>query len=142
MPVGMPPNRREFLRIGGSAVAVAALARCNDGLERGQFAAGDASAFELGTVTRFDEGPFFIGRDDDGLYAMAAVCPHNGCTVAAGEAEISCPCHLSVFAFDGTRLAGLATVGLEHLSLVVEESGRVVVDTNVTVADDTRVPVS
>lgn len=140
--MGAPPNRRDFLRIGGSAVAAAALARCGEGLDRGQFAAGDASSFEEGTLTFFDEGPFFVGRDSGGLYALSAVCPHDGCVTVAGEAEITCPCHRAAFAFDGELLFGPAIVGLEHLSLVVEASGRVVVDTNVTVAADTRTPVS
>jgi nitrite reductase/ring-hydroxylating ferredoxin subunit len=103
---------------------------------------GAASSFEPGTITRFDEGPFFVGRDDDGLYALAAVCPHDGCRIDAGETELVCPCHGSTFAFDGALLGGPALVDLEHLSLVVESSGRVVVDTNVSVAAETRVPVS
>ena len=53
--------------------------------------------------------------------AFSAVCPHQGCLVAAIEdGEIQCPCHASAFAVaDGAVLNGPAATGLSTEQVVV-----------------------
>jgi cytochrome b6-f complex iron-sulfur subunit len=135
-------NRRDFLKVGGAAVAVAALARCSNGASTGEFPAGDVSDFALDSVTLFDEGPFFVIRDADGLYAMSAVCAHNGCAVGVGTTELVCPCHGSVYDLDGAVVSGLAPRALEHFEVVVGGDGDVVVNTNRVVPASTRIVVA
>lgn len=81
-----------------------------------------------------------VARDAGGLYAMSAVCPHNGCVVAVvSGAATSCPCHGSTFDNNGVRRSGPATRSLIHHPLSVC-SGRVYVDPSRSIAVTTRTP--
>lgn len=142
-----PLSRRDFLVVGGGACLAAAwsLPGCEDGsgsganLADGVFQVGNSDDFDIGDATLFDEGPFFVLRDDEGLWAMTAVCPHQGCTVNAGTDSLPCPCHGSVFDLDGTVLNGPASKPLDNLKVVIESDGTVSVDTGATVPAGTRV---
>lgn len=50
---------------------------------------------------------------------LTGVCPHLGCTVQwrPAKGEFICPCHGSVFAPDGTRIAGPAPRGMDSLPI-------------------------
>ena len=52
-----------------------------------------------------------IDFDDRIVFALDTRCPHLGCAVVSDSStgQLHCPCHHSVFAPDGTRLAGPAT---------------------------------
>lgn len=81
-----------------------------------------------------------VARDAGGLYAMSAVCPHNGCVVeVVSGAATSCPCHGSSFDNNGVRRSGPATRSLIHHPLSVC-SGRVYVDPSRSIAVTTRTP--
>jgi Rieske Fe-S protein len=136
-------DRRDFLKISGSAVAALALARCGgaDGPAIGQFAGGVVSDYDVGTITRFSDGPFFVARDEGGLYAMSAVCTHQGCTVDAETNGLSCACHGSTFDLDGGVTGGPATERLEHYELTIDDVDAITVDTGAPVSAATRVSV-
>src|SRR4051794_26575446 len=74
---------------------------CVDGA--GIIDAGPASAVALGEALYVGDGRFFLCRDTGGLFAMSAVCTHQGCEVdfRAGSEDFLCPCHGSMFAYDG-----------------------------------------
>ena len=64
-----------------------------------------------------------------GFAAVNARCPHAGCTVgypASGGGQVVCPCHLSRFQTDGTRVNGPATVGLTAFTVTADAAGVVV----------------
>jgi Rieske Fe-S protein len=136
-------NRREFLKIGGSAVAVVALSHCGGtpGPSVGVFAGGSSADYNVGTVRRFADGPFFVIRDDGGLYAMSAVCPHQGCTVNTGSTTLSCPCHGAAFDLDGIVTSGPAQDNLVHYDLTVDSNGDISIDTGTEVGTSTRVSI-
>lgn len=89
--------------------------------------AGSSADFVVGELTPLADGPVFIGRDNEGLFALSAVCTHLGCTVARSGQELACPCHGSRFAVDGANLAGPAVRSLPHLALKLNDNGLVVV---------------
>lgn len=67
--------------------------------------------------------PVYIAKDAQGqVTVLTAVCPHLGCTIQWNEAkdQFLCPCHGSVFAADGGRIAGPTPRGMDSLPLRVE----------------------
>ncbi len=100
----------------------------------------------VGSVVRVRD--VLVGQDELGLYALSAVCPHEGCLVEPPGASGSqcagakpdwlvCPCHCSLFDAAGHYQKGPATADLPHLQLSVE-GDEVVVDRTAQVPTDTR----
>jgi nitrite reductase/ring-hydroxylating ferredoxin subunit len=58
-------------------------------------------------------------RDDTGFYALSLICTHLGCTVVVTEAELSCPCHGSLFDRQGRVLKGPADRSLARMKVEV-----------------------
>jgi Rieske Fe-S protein len=102
---------------------------------------GPAAGYPVNSATHFVDNqgnPFFICRDAKGLYAQSAICTHAGCTVSFGNAQFHCPCHGSLFNFNGVVLGGPAPSPLGHFAVCVS-GGTVYVDTNIVVPPATRV---
>lgn len=73
--------------------------------------------------------PVYITKDAHGhIEALSAVCPHLGCTIQWREAqhEFICPCHGSVFAPDGARLAGPAPRDMDSLPIQAQQGALMV----------------
>lgn len=73
--------------------------------------------------------PIYITKDAQGrVQVLTAVCPHLGCTVQWSEVknEFLCPCHGSVFAPDGARIAGPTPRGMDSLPMKTQ-NGRLMV---------------
>ncbi|HVL26333.1 MAG TPA: Rieske 2Fe-2S domain-containing protein [Thermomicrobiales bacterium] len=85
-----------------------------------------------GTPFRDQEGKFYIVHTEDGIQALYWKCVHLGCTVPwnQGEKHFHCPCHGSVYEYNGTRIAGPATRALDLMPSSVNDDGSVTVDTN------------
>jgi cytochrome b6-f complex iron-sulfur subunit len=85
-----------------------------------------------GSPFRHQEGKFYIVHTEDGIQALYWKCVHLGCTVPwnEGEGDFHCPCHGSVFEYNGTRIAGPATRALDLMPTVVNDEGSVAVDTS------------
>jgi menaquinol-cytochrome c reductase iron-sulfur subunit len=67
--------------------------------------------------------PVYVTKNGQSrLEVLTAVCPHLGCTVQwnVDRHEFICPCHGSVFAPDGTRLAGPSPRAMDSLPLKVQ----------------------
>jgi cytochrome b6-f complex iron-sulfur subunit len=81
---------------------------------------------------RQSDGKFYLVRNEDGIQALYWKCVHLGCTVPwnEGEGDFHCPCHGSVFDYNGTRVAGPATRALDLMPSVVNDDGSVAVNTN------------
>ena len=77
-------------------------------------------------------GKFFIVHTEDGVEALYWKCVHLGCTVpwVEGEHHFHCPCHGSVYLYNGDRIAGPAPRALDRFPRTVDDKGNVTVDTN------------
>ena len=53
---------------------------------------------------------------------LSPICPHLGCSIPWNEAkqEFICPCHVAVFAMDGTKISGPAPRSMDDLDSKVE----------------------
>jgi cytochrome b6-f complex iron-sulfur subunit len=87
-------------------------------------------------------GNVLIGRDANGVYALTAICTHQGCnmdglgTISANG--ITCGCHGSRFSNTGTVQAGPATSPLRAFSLELGCDGFLYVDTRTVVPNTQR----
>ena len=86
------------------------------------------------------EGRFFLMADDRGIYALTAICTHNGCTVTtSGEEGFLCPCHESEYDQQGRVTQGPARLPLRHLKVLESAPGALLeVDTGTPVEPDAR----
>jgi Rieske Fe-S protein len=94
-----------------------------------------------GTVRDYrNQGSLFLIRDVAGIYAMTAICTHMGCTVGLPVgAQITCPCHGSMYDQGGGNLKGPATSPLVHFAVIESTPGGfLVVDTTQIVAPTVR----
>lgn len=71
-----------------------------------------------------NQGNLFLVRDATGIYAMTAICTHQGCTVGlpAGT-SITCPCHGSQYDLNGGNLIGPAALPLVHFAVTEATPG-------------------
>ena len=96
------------------------------------FKAGFPSEYLVGAVdTRFKESfGVFLVRNEEGIYALKAVCTHLGCTPNWLEAEnkFKCPCHGSGFYRTGINFEGPAPRPLERYRIVLAEDAQILVD--------------
>ena len=139
-------SRRNFLWVTGGAAAalVLGLPACTSSspsTDVGPVAAGTKADYLIGTIKLFDAGPVFVGRDSGGLYAMSAICTHQGCTLNVGSESLPCLCHGSVFGLTGSVLTGPANSPLEHYAVTLDAQGAVTVDTAQVVAATARTAV-
>lgn len=102
--------------------------------------AGPADAIAVDSALFFRSDNLFVARDSRGIFALTAICTHQGCTVGfrPASADFRCPCHGSTFALDGTVTASPATRPLPHLACCIDAAGRVIVDKSRTVSADVR----
>jgi Rieske Fe-S protein len=106
-PAGAPSDSPASAAPGGSSEAIAKLADIPVG---GSIAATLAGA------------PILISQPEAGtVVAFSAICTHQGCIVAPGEAEFACPCHASRFTLsDGAVRGGPAQRPLDKVQVSIE----------------------
>ncbi len=84
-------------------------------------------------------GSFWLIHDAGGIYAMTAICTHQGCTVGQGGTAFACPCHGSQYDLGGANTQGPAVNPLVHFAVSEPTPGAaLVVDTGSVVASSTR----
>lgn len=97
-----------------------------------RFFAGKPEDYQAGEFsTRVQkEQRVWIVRNEEGIYALIAICTHLGCTPIwhPSENRIKCPCHGSNFLRDGLNVAGPAPTPLERASISLDLAGNIVVD--------------
>ncbi len=65
-----------------------------------------------------NETKYILARNSEGLIAMDATCPHQGCTVAIAAAGLLCPCHSALFDLkSGAVLRGPASYPLNRFEV-------------------------
>jgi cytochrome b6-f complex iron-sulfur subunit len=96
------------------------------------FKVGFPDDFAIGSVDqRFKEKyRVWVVRNDEGIYALSAICTHLGCTPNWLEAEnkFKCPCHGSGFYATGINFEGPAPRPLERVKVMLAEDGQVLID--------------
>ena len=94
--------------------------------------AADNVPAEGGAPFKWTPGKFYLVHPEDGVKALYWKCVHLGCTVPwiAGEERFICPCHGSVYEYNGTRVSGPAPRGLDAMPVSLNGDGSVTVDTN------------
>jgi cytochrome b6-f complex iron-sulfur subunit len=144
-------NRRSFLSLlakGSVAAAVTAAVAQTIRFLSYKPPGSDSTILPLGQPDNYPrrswnyvaEARLYIGHDDNGLFALDAVCPHLGCLVEPLEdGGFMCPCHDSLFDEEGRALSGPATQPLQHLYLWFdEEQGQLMVDRSEPVEPEVR----
>ena len=97
-----------------------------------RFLAGKPDDYAVGDVsTRMKkEQRVWMIRNEEGMYALIAICTHLGCTPiwTPPEERFKCPCHGSNFLIDGQNVAGPAPVPLFRAAISLDLAGNIVVD--------------
>jgi cytochrome b6-f complex iron-sulfur subunit len=98
------------------------------------------SSFKVGLPTDFAVGAVderfkekfrvWVVRNEEGMYALSAICTHLGCTPnwLSAENKFKCPCHGSGFYTSGINFEGPAPRPLERVKISLAEDGQVLVD--------------
>jgi cytochrome b6-f complex iron-sulfur subunit len=138
-------SRRGFISWIAAAWAFFAAAAAMGGIAMGRFlfpnvlteppstfTVGFPDDFAIGSVDeRFKERyRIWIVRNEEGIYAILAICTHLGCTPNWLEAEnkFKCPCHGSGFYMSGINFEGPAPRPLERVAVSLADDGQVLVD--------------
>lgn len=92
------------------------------------FEAGKPDEYVKGQVNERWKKEFrvWVVRNDEGLYAMLAMCTHLGCTPNwfADENRFKCPCHGSQYDILGRNVAGPAPKPLFRCALKLASDGQ------------------
>ena len=100
---------------------------------------GHPKEYPPGTSRIFPEKNIFVFSEDDGLYAISAVCTHLGCIVKRlDDGQFDCPCHGSKFNLRGETFSGPAPRGLDWIEIRQAPNGLLYADTAVTVPLGTK----
>ncbi|MFQ5911757.1 MAG: ubiquinol-cytochrome c reductase iron-sulfur subunit [Nitrospinota bacterium] len=72
----------------------------------------------------------WIVREEEGFYALLAICTHLGCTPRwlRSEQKFKCPCHGSGFYKSGINFEGPAPRPLERLKIALNEERQIVIE--------------
>ncbi len=96
-----------------------------------------------GVPYRNIQGRFYLVRNNDGLLALYTKCPHLGCAVPYvgppdSEQAFKCPCHGSMYDYEGVRTGGRAPRPMDLMAVTVDEAtGNVRVNTaDISVRED------
>ncbi|MEA2594976.1 MAG: cytochrome b6-f complex iron-sulfur subunit [Thermomicrobiales bacterium] len=87
-----------------------------------------------GTPFRYTPGKFYLVHNQDGVMALYQKCPHLGCAVpyngpAESDRAFACPCHGSLYDYNGTRTGGPAPRSMDYMAVEVKADGSVTVNT-------------
>ncbi|HEY7820736.1 MAG TPA: Rieske 2Fe-2S domain-containing protein [Vicinamibacteria bacterium] len=98
------------------------------------------SSFKVGLPTDFAVGAVderfkekfrvWVVRNEEGMYAISAICTHLGCTPnwLSAENKFKCPCHGSGFYMSGINFEGPAPRPLERVKISLADDGQVLID--------------
>jgi cytochrome b6-f complex iron-sulfur subunit len=99
------------------------------------FKAGLPNEYPVGTVSEKykDRYRVWIVRNEEGFYALIAICTHLGCTPRWLEPEqkFKCPCHGSGYYKNGVNFEGPTPRPLERAQITLSEDGQILVDKSI-----------
>jgi Rieske Fe-S protein len=66
---------------------------------------------------------YVVPAENRTIRVLSPICPHLGCSVPWNETkrEFICPCHVAIFAIDGTKISGPAPRSMDDLESKVED---------------------
>mgnify|MGYP001558563206 FL=1 len=142
-------SRRDFLGLASIGMAVLAsipviggafrMVKANVRYEEStKFKIGMLEDFPVGSVKKIDDKKVFIFSDENGLFAMTAVCTHLGCIVFKTEWGFQCPCHGSQYNGSGKVIGGPAPRSLAWFEISQDIDGTLVVDASKEVSPGTK----
>ena len=142
-------SRRDFLGLAAfGAAIVASIAALAGSLrfvkadvyseESKKFKIGKIENFPVGTTRKIDDKNVFIFSDNDGLFAISAVCTHLGCIISPSEVGFQCPCHGSQYDQEGNVIGGPAPRPLEWFEINQEVDGTLFIDAGKAVSQGTK----
>ena len=108
-----------------------------------RFSVGEPKSFLENSVTTLKSRKIFIVHDGNSFKALSVVCQHLGCAVEFSKEKniFECPCHGSKYYRNGVNFAGPAPRPLDHFEVVLDDSGKLVVDTSKVVPLETELVV-
>jgi menaquinol-cytochrome c reductase iron-sulfur subunit len=70
-----------------------------------------------------EKAVYVLPNENGRARVLSPICPHLGCSIPWNETkqQFICPCHVAVFAIDGTRISGPAPRCMDDLDTKVEE---------------------
>ena len=70
-----------------------------------------------------EKAVYVVSAKNGTVRVLSPICPHLGCSVPWNETkrEFICPCHVAVFAMDGTKISGPAPRSMDDLDSKVED---------------------
>ena len=77
-------------------------------------------------------GKFYLIHTQDGVLALYWKCVHLGCTVPPfnmAAQQFQCPCHGSIYNYEGERIGGPAPRPLDYMSASITNTGDIAVNT-------------
>jgi Rieske Fe-S protein len=87
---------------------------------------------QVAVVMGNQQDKYFVCRGKDGVvYGLSAICPHRCCDVDfnANSQQFLCPCHNSVFSYDGANISGPANgASLQKLSVCTDADGDAILE--------------
>lgn len=99
------------------------------------FKAGYPDDYPVGTVSTkwVKDKRVWIIRNEQGFFAIHALCTHLGCTPRWLDAEnkYKCPCHGSGFTREGVNFEGPAPRPLERVRITLAEDGQLLIDKSI-----------
>ena len=82
-----------------------------------------------GVYEQYRESGFFLVRRGGKIFAISAICTHEGCRIRAlADGTFFCRCHKSAFDADGRVVTGPATRDLPRLPIRVGPDQHVQID--------------
>ena len=106
--------------------------------ESKKFKIGKTENFPIGTTRKIEDKNVFMFSDENGLFAISAVCTHLGCIVSPSEFGFQCPCHGSQYDEDGNVIGGSAPRPLQWFEINQEVDGTLFVDAGKAVPQGTK----
>ncbi len=108
--------------------------------------AGMVDDYQVGSVTVFPKGHFYLSRVDSGFLALSWKCTHLGCVVPfqtdqpsldklAPLGRFNCPCHGGMYDRYGQVITGPPPRPLDLYPIKIEQ-GKILVDTGKTITRD------
>ncbi len=99
------------------------------------FKAGFPDEYSIGTVATkwVKDKRVWIARNEEGIFALIAICTHLGCTPRwlVAENKFKCPCHGSGFTREGLNFEGPAQKALERAQITLAEDGQILINKSI-----------
>jgi len=99
---------------------------------------GSVNDYTPGTIKFIGKAKAFVIADENGIYAISAICTHAGCIIDSAGNKFQCPCHGSGFDLTGKVLEGPATKDLSWFKLELDKDNNLILDTSETVTYSTK----